>query len=154
MGKVLLQQSGKVPDVDGLGSCVYSIHTYLLKTGFLVELARVPQSESWEGRDLVVRLLDIFGHLKQNIESGDMPSFFIEEYNLLLGENSNAERTARIWILDAILSFLSSTDDMQLGQRDPRDLETILQSQRPECISSKEVTKLQEQDKYGHFSSF
>lgn len=83
-----------------------------------------------------------------------MPSFFIEEYNLLLGENSNAERTARIWILDAILSFLSSTDDMQLGQRDPRDLETILQSQRPECISSKEVAKLQEQDKYGHFSSF
>lgn len=133
---------------------MYSIHTYLLKTGFLVELARVPQSESWEGRDLVVRLLDIFGHLKQNIESGDMPSFFIAEYNLLLGENSNAERTARIWILDAILLFLSSTDDMQLGQHDPLDLETILQSQRPECISCKEVTKLQEQDKYGHFSSF
>lgn len=151
MGKVLLQQSGKVPDMDGLGSCVYSIHTYLLKTAFLVELARVPQSESWEDRDLVVRLLDIFGHLKQNIESGDMPSFFIEEYNLLLGENSTAERTARIWILDAILLFLSSTDDMQLGQHDPRDLETILQSQRPECISSKEVTKLQEQDIYGHF---
>ena len=154
MGKVLLQQSGKVPDMDGLGSCVYSIHTYLLKTAFLVEFARVPQSESWDGRDLVVRLLDMFGHLKQNIESGDMPSFFIEEYNLLLSENSVAERTARIWILDAILLFLSSTDDMQLGQRDPRDLEAILQSQRPECISSKEVTKLQEQDIDRHFSSF
>lgn len=142
MGKVLLQQSGNIPDVDGLGSCVYSIHTYLLKTAFLAELARVPQSESWEDRDLVVRLLDMFGYLKQNIESGDMPSFFVEEYNLLLGENSIAERTARIWILDAILLFLSSKDDMQLGQRGPRDLETILQSQRPKCVSSKEVTKL------------
>ena len=154
IGKVLLHQSGKVPDVDGLGSCVYSIHTYLLKTAFLVELDRVPQSESWEDRHLVLRLLDMFGHLKQNIESGDMPSFFVEEYNLLLGENSIAERTARIWILDAIILFLSSADDMQLRQRDPRDLEAILQRQRPECISSKEVTKLQEQDIYGHFSSF
>lgn len=147
LGKVLLQQSGKVPDVDGLGSCVYCIHTYLLKTAFLVELARVLQSESWQGRNFVVRLLDIFGQMKQNIESGDMPSFFVEGYNLLLGENSIAERTARVWILDAILLFLSGTDDMQFGQRDPRDLETILQSLRPECISSKEVTKLQEQVK-------
>lgn len=146
MGKILLERSGKVPDVDGLGSCGYSIHTYLLKTAFLVELARVPQSESWQGRNLVVRLLNIFGHLKQNIESGDMPSFFIEEYNLLLGENSITERTARIWILDAILLFLSNTDDMQLEQSDPRDLETILRSRRPESISSKEVTKLHQQD--------
>ena len=146
MGKVLLQRSGEVPDLDGLGSCVYSIHTYLLKTAILVELATVPQRESWEGRNLVVRLLHIFRHLKQNIESGDMPSFFIEGYNLLLGENSIAERTGRIWILDAILLFLSVTDDMQLQQSDPHDLGTILQSLRPESISSKEVTKLHEQD--------
>ena len=147
MGKVLLQQSGKVPDVDGLGSCAYSINTYLLKTAFLVELARVPQSESWRGRNVVVRLLDVFGQLKQRIESGDMPSFFLEEYNLLLGENSIAERAARVWNLDAILLFLSgSADRMQLEQSDPRDLEIILQSLRPESISGKEVTKLQEQD--------
>ena len=146
MGKVLLQRSGKLPDVDRLGSRGYSIHTYLLKTAFLVELASVPQSGSWEGENIVVRLLHIFGHLKQNVECGEMPSFFIEEYNLLLGENSIAERTARVCILDAILLFLSSTGDMQLEQSDPRDLETVLQSLRPESIYSKEVTRLHEHD--------
>ena len=146
LAKILLERSGKVSDRDGLGSCEYYIHTYLLKTVFLDELARVPEDKSWEGTDVVNRLLHIFDHLKQNIESGDVPSFFINEYNLLFGENSITERAARVWILDAILLFLSSINDKQPEESNPRDLERMLQSRRPECISSKEVTKLYHQD--------
>lgn len=146
MAKVLLERSGKMPDVDGLGSCEYYIHTYLLKTAFLFELARVPADELWEKGNVVVRLLNIFRHLKQNIESGDVPSFFINECNLLLGENSIAEKTARLCILDAILSFFSGENDMLQEQGNPRDLERMLQSRRPESISSKEVAKLHHQD--------
>lgn len=135
--------------MDGLGSCEYYIHTYLLKTVFLYELTRVTEDELWKERNIVVRLLHIFRHLKQNIESGDMPSFFIKECNLLFGENSIAERTARVWILNAILSFLSCENE----QSNPRDLERMLQSRRPESISSKEVAKLHQLGRF-HPSTF
>lgn len=141
VAKILLERSGKVRDVDGLGSCEYYIQTYLLKTAFLFELARVSEDDSWEGRNVVARLLHIFGRLKQSIESGDAPSFFVKEYNLLLGENSITEREARLRILDSILSFLSSDNDIILEQSVPRDLERMLQSRRPQSISSKEVLK-------------
>ena len=142
MAKILLEQSGKMTDMDGLGSCEYYIHTYLLKTAFLFELARVPEDGSWAGRNVVDRLLDIFGFLMQNIESGHVPSFFIKEYNLLFGENNITEREARILILNAILSFLSCKNDTQQQQQQqsgPRDLERMLQNRRPATISSKEL---------------
>lgn len=142
LGKILLQQTGKVPDADGLGSCEYYIHTYLLKTAFLYELAREQDDESWEGYNTIIRLLQMFGLLKENIQSGCMPSFFIKEYNLLFGENGITEREARVSIVDAIVSFLSSGNDLQWEQSDPRGLERMLQSRRPESISAEDVRKL------------
>lgn len=115
MGKVFFQQSGNILDVDGLGFCVYFIYMYFLKIVFFVELVRVFQSELWEDRDFVVRLLDMFGYLKQNIEFGDMLFFFVEEYNFFFGENSIVERIVCIWILDVIFLFFLSKDDMQFG---------------------------------------
>lgn len=153
-GKILLQRSGKVPDRDGLGSCEYYIHTYLLKTAFLYELSRVPDDESWEGCNAVVRLLYIFRLLKGNINAGRVPSFFIKGYDLLLDEDSITEREARIWILDAILSFLSSTNDLQHVQMEPRGLERMLQSRRPESISTREVRKGHQQDAPSLFPFF
>ena len=70
LGKILLQRSGQVPDIDGLGSCSYYLHTYLLKTAFLYELARVPADEEWERGNVVTRLLQICELLKKNIKSG------------------------------------------------------------------------------------
>ena len=145
MGKILLERTGKVPDTDGFGSCEYYIHTYLLKTAFLYELARFPEDESWEGDNTVIRLIQIFGFLKENIKSGRVQSFFIKEYNLVLAENSITEIEARVWIIDAILLFLSGKHDVQQEQSDPRSLEQMLQSQRPEFISTEEVKNSQRQ---------
>ena len=92
-----------MPDTDRLGSCSYYVHTYLLKTAFLYELARVPADEEWERGNAVTRMLQIFELLKKNIKSGCLNSFFIKEYNLVVTENSKMEIKSRIWIIDAIL---------------------------------------------------
>ena len=146
LGKVLLQRSGQVPDTDGLGSCAYYVHTYLLKTAFLYELARVPADEEWETGNAVTRLLQIFELLKKNIKSGCVNSFFFKEYNLVVTENTVTEINARIWIIDAILLFLSGKYDLQLEQNEPRSLEKMLQDQRPGSISTREVNKSQRQE--------
>ena len=146
LGKVLLQRSGQVPDTDGLGSCAYYVHTYLLKTAFLYELARVPADEEWERGNAVTRLLQIFELLKKNIKSGCVNSFFFKEYNLVVTENTVTEINARIWIIDAILLFLSGKYDLQLEQNEPRSLEKMLQDQRPGSISTREVNKSQRQE--------
>ena len=146
IGQILLQRSGQVPDSDRLGSCSCYEHTYLLKTAFLYELARVPADEEWERGNVVTRLLQIFELLKKNIKSGCVNSFFFKEYNLVVTENTVTEIKARIWIIDAILLFLSGKYDLQLEQNDPRSIEKMLQDQRPESISTREVNKSQRQE--------
>ena len=146
IGQILLQRSGQVPDTDRLGSCSCYVHTYLLKTAFLYELARVPADEEWERGNVVTRLLQIFELLKKNIKSGCVNSFFFKEYNLVVTENTVTEIKGRIWIIDAILLFLSGKYDLQLEQNDPRSIERMLQDQRPESISTREGNKLQRQE--------
>ena len=94
----------------------------------------------------VTTLLQIFELLKKNIKSGCVNSFFFKEYNLVVTENTVTEINGRIWIIDAILLFLSGKYDLQLEQNEPRCLEKMLQDQRPESISTKEVNKSQRQE--------
>ena len=49
-------------------------------------------------------------------------------------------------IIDAILLFLSGKCDLQLEQNDPRSLEKMIQDERPESISTREVNKSQSQE--------
>lgn len=133
LGKILLVQTGKIPQgIEKYGSIEYYIHTYLLKTAFLHEVARVPKDSSWLENNFIQRLKEIFQLLKKSFKVGSLFSFFIENYDVLREDDTLAENAARVWIADAILLFLSDEKYFMQEDLSPRKLKSIMRSLRPE----------------------
>lgn len=137
LGKILLEQTGRIPQgIEEYGSIENYIHTYLLKTAFLHEVARVPEDNLWLENDVIHRLKEIFQLLKKSFEAESFFSFFIENYDLLRDDDILAQKAARIWIADAILTFLSDKKYFLQENLTPRKLQSILRSLRPETGSA------------------
>ncbi|CAF3927332.1 unnamed protein product [Rotaria sp. Silwood1] len=77
--------------------------SYMLKTEFLHEISRYPQRQQWINGGLIHRVASILKRLHRHVQHGLIPSFYIENYNVIDGDDYARLRSFEIKYVRTLL---------------------------------------------------
>ncbi|CAF2612416.1 unnamed protein product [Rotaria sp. Silwood2] len=77
--------------------------SYMIKSEFLHEISRYPQSQQWIKGGLIHRVTSILKRLHRHLQQGLIPSFYIENYNVIDGDDYARLRSFEIKYVCSLL---------------------------------------------------